>query len=212
MTTPGEAAHLAPGQFDAALVKLAAGEGTAGIGGPVLAIGSAADIAANVVRRLPQPVEYMASPWSPLELMARLFRLLTPAAGEVGRYARTRPKIVIADDDPWLTRLVKATLGDHMDCVAAENGLLALRAIRESPPNALILDVNMPVMDGFETLRAIRSDAGLRSLPVILLTASEDVADISRAKDLRADDYMAKPFGVNDLLQRVRRVLNAGVR
>jgi DNA-binding response OmpR family regulator len=104
--------------------------------------------------------------------------------------------------------LVVATLrNDGIACRVAENGLMALRMARETGPDLVVLDIRMPGMNGFEVLETVRRDPGLQMLPVILLTGSDDPADIMRGSQLHADDYLSKPVSTNILLNRVKRLL-----
>jgi two-component system, cell cycle response regulator DivK len=117
-----------------------------------------------------------------------------------------RPQILLADDDPTVLSLVKATLLNYgMDVATAPNGAEAFDMIRANPPDAAILDVNMPGMDGFEVLAAIRA----QELPVriILLTARQQEHDLVRGFTLGADDYVVKPFSPMELIARVKRLL-----
>ena len=116
------------------------------------------------------------------------------------------PKIVLADDDGIIRSLVGGSLRNHgMSCQAAENGLDALNLIRKDPPHAAVLDVNMPGMDGYQVLAAIR----MEKLPVkvILLTSLGKENDIVRAFNLGADDYVTKPFNPFELVARLKRLL-----
>jgi CheY-like chemotaxis protein len=180
---------------------------------PLLIVGTPEEIVRNIVKNIVgQPltgVDFLATPWTPAELIARAFRLVASSPrGPAMVRGYMRPRVLIADDDPDMANVVKTTLYNHADCEVVSNGLAAVLVIRESPPDALILDVNMPILGGFQVLETIRKDPVLRRLPVILLTASDDVADVRRGMELGADDYIVKPFGVNALVQRLRRVLN----
>jgi two-component system alkaline phosphatase synthesis response regulator PhoP len=92
-----------------------------------------------------------------------------------------------------------------MDCQGAANGPEALERIRQSLPQAAVLDVNMPGMDGYQVLSAIRAD----KLPVrvVLLTARQQETDILRGFTLGADDYIVKPFNPLELAARLKRLL-----
>ena len=118
------------------------------------------------------------------------------------------PHVLIADDDPLLRALLEhrfATAGYRVSGV--EDGLQALKAVGDDPPELLILDAMMPVMDGFEALRRIRADPGLRDVPVIMLTALRQEDAVMNALNLGAADYLSKPFIPDELLARARRVL-----
>lgn len=118
------------------------------------------------------------------------------------------PHVLLADDDPLLRALLEhrfVTAGYRVSGV--EDGLQALKAISDDPPELLILDAMMPVMDGFETLRRIRADPALRELPVIMLTALRQEDAVMNALNLGAADYLSKPFIPDELLARARRIL-----
>ena len=118
----------------------------------------------------------------------------------------TSPEILVADDDPLVRTMVQATLQNHgMRCRLAATGFEALHMIRECRPRAAVLDVGMPLMDGYQVLAAIREEC----LPVhvILLTARSQENDISRGFVLGADDYIVKPFNLVELVARLRRLL-----
>ena len=109
------------------------------------------------------------------------------------------------DDEPETIKYVSANLRARgYDVLTAEDGLTALKAFRESVVDLVILDIMMPAPDGFEVCRAIRRRSGV---PIIMLSARGQEKDIVRALDLGADDYLTKPFGVEEMLARVRAAL-----
>jgi DNA-binding response OmpR family regulator len=115
-------------------------------------------------------------------------------------------EIVIADDDTHVVAVVRGALQRlGMECRTASTGPEALQMIREFSPNAAVLDVNMPGMDGFEILSAIREAA----LPVrvVMLTARQHESDVVRGFTLGADDYVVKPFNPLELAARLKRLL-----
>jgi two-component system cell cycle response regulator DivK len=122
------------------------------------------------------------------------------------RSSMTRPSVVLADDDAIVLKLVGSTLQNYgMTCRSADNGLDALRLIRSEEPQVAVLDVNMPGMDGFSVLSAIRAE----KLPsrVILVTALQQEREVLRAFELGADDYLTKPFNPFELVARLKRLL-----
>jgi two-component system cell cycle response regulator DivK len=157
----------------------------------------------------------------PEEILMRLAFTLSRTAGTVlashradaghsietpARPAIARPNIILADDDNIVLALVKSTLLNYgMVCRTADNGVDALNMIRSERPDAAVLDVNMPGMDGFEVLTAIREE-NLGS-KVILLTALQHEQEILRAFKLGADDYLTKPFNPFELVARLKRLL-----
>src|SRR6184192_614106 len=113
--------------------------------------------------------------------------------------------IVAADDDLQLLRLVTRNLQfEGYEVLPASNGVLALEQIEEHGPNLVLLDVMMPKMDGFTVCQRVRE---FSSVPIIMVTARGQDQDKVRGLDLGADDYLTKPFSVDELLARVRAVL-----
>jgi two-component system, OmpR family, KDP operon response regulator KdpE len=117
----------------------------------------------------------------------------------------TQPLVLVADDEPRITKLVSMALSDEgFRVVTASGGEEALAKAEEVRPDIVLLDIVMPDMDGIEVMRQIRER---RSVPVILLTAKGSAADKAKGLDLGADDYVAKPFHLDELAARVRAVL-----
>src|SRR5258708_24938770 len=113
--------------------------------------------------------------------------------------------IVAADDDPQLLRLVTHNLEfEGYEVLPASNGQQALEQIEAHGPDLVLLDVMMPKMDGFTACQRVRE---FSSVPIIIVTARGQDQDKVRGLDLGADDYLTKPFSVDDLLARVRDVL-----
>ena len=114
--------------------------------------------------------------------------------------------ILIVDDEAGVREL----LGDALriagfETATAQDGMSALTAIRNLKPNLLIVDINMPLMDGFELVERLRSIGD--STPALMLSARADRVDVTRGLTLGADDYVTKPFGLEELLLRVRAIL-----
>jgi DNA-binding response OmpR family regulator len=113
--------------------------------------------------------------------------------------------ILIVDDELRIRDFVRMNLElEHYRVIEASNGLEALEELRENLPDLVVLDVMMPEMDGFETLRAIRE---VSTVPVIMLTVRQSEQDRIHGLDLGADDYIAKPFSPRELLSRIRALL-----
>jgi DNA-binding response OmpR family regulator len=116
-----------------------------------------------------------------------------------------RTTILTADDDPQLLRLVSRNLElEDYEVVTASNGQQALEMIEAQTPDLVLLDVMMPKMDGFTVCQRVRA---FSAVPIILITARGQDQDKVRGLDLGADDYLTKPFSVDELLARVRAVL-----
>jgi two-component system KDP operon response regulator KdpE len=116
-----------------------------------------------------------------------------------------RPRVLVVDDEPETLKYVSINLRARgYDVLTAEEGRTALNVFSESVVDLVILDIMMPGPDGFEVCRAIRRRSGV---PIIMLSARGQENDIVRALDLGADDYLTKPFGVEEMLARVRAAL-----
>ncbi len=113
--------------------------------------------------------------------------------------------ILTADDDPQLLRLMTRNLQlEGYDVLGASDGQQALELIESNPPDLVLLDVMMPKLDGFTVCYRVRE---FSSVPIIIVTARGQDQDKVRGLDLGADDYLTKPFSVDELLARVRAVL-----
>ncbi len=116
-----------------------------------------------------------------------------------------KAKIVAADDDPQLLRLVTRNLQlEGYEVLAASDGQQALEQIEAVAPDLVLLDVMMPKLDGFSVCERVRE---FSAVPIIIVTARGQDQDKVRGLDLGADDYLTKPFSVDELLARVRAVL-----
>lgn len=113
--------------------------------------------------------------------------------------------ILVVDDEPRMIRFIRMNLElEGYQVVEAKNGLQALEQVRQHLPDLVIMDVMMPEMDGFETLRMLRE---ISTVPVILLTVRSEEEDRIRGLELGADDYITKPFSPRELNSRVNAVL-----
>jgi two-component system KDP operon response regulator KdpE len=114
-------------------------------------------------------------------------------------------KILVVDDEPPIRKLLRMGLTAHgYDVLDASNGKIALEQL-EKKPHLVILDLGLPDIDGLELLRKIRDRQ--ESLPIVVLSSREDEAGKVAALDLGADDYVTKPFGMDELLARLRTAL-----
>lgn len=116
--------------------------------------------------------------------------------------------ILVAEDDSSIRELVRARLQiSGYDVVTARTGAEAVSRVRTVTVDGLILDINMPEVDGFGVLRAIQETPSIRRLPVLILTARHAHDDVRRAVMLGARDYLTKPFSEQQLIARVARLL-----
>jgi two-component system KDP operon response regulator KdpE len=114
-------------------------------------------------------------------------------------------RILVVDDEPRMIGFIRMNLElEGHQVVEAHNGIEALEAVRTQLPDVILLDVMMPDIDGFETLRMLRE---FSSIPVIMLTAKGDENDKVYGLELGADDYVTKPFGPRELSSRIKAVL-----
>lgn len=114
--------------------------------------------------------------------------------------------IMIVDDEPGLRALLRDTLGlAGFEVVEAFDGMHALTLLRTNKPALIVIDINMPLMDGFELVERLRNANDLT--PVLMLTARGDKSDIARGLKIGADDYVIKPFGIEELILRIKAIL-----
>jgi two-component system cell cycle response regulator DivK len=156
--------------------------------------------------------EFLMDSWQPEEALVRLSlalsqqRVSVPQKPPAGMSTSERTRVVIADDDPTVLALVRTALANFgMECYTSVDGPAALETIRRYRPHAAVLDVNMPGMDGYEVLSAVRAE----EIPVriLLLTARQQESDVIRGFTLGADDYVVKPFSPMELVARMKRLL-----
>jgi two-component system KDP operon response regulator KdpE len=113
-------------------------------------------------------------------------------------------RVLIADDEERIIHFLSAKLGvSGYEILTASNGVEALEQIQSQEPDLIVLDVMMPKMDGFETLKNLRT---FSSIPVIILSAKGTDADKIKGLDLGADDYLAKPFNPDELISRIEAI------
>jgi CheY-like chemotaxis protein len=154
--------------------------------------------------------EFLMDSWQPEEAVVRLCLAQSrrgaatqKAAGSTA--AGGRIHALVADDDPTVLTLVRTALQNFgMECIEANNGPEALQIARHRRPEMAVLDVNMPGMDGYEVLAAIRKDR--IPMRILLLTARQQENDVIRGFTLGADDYVVKPFSPMELVARLKRL------
>jgi DNA-binding response OmpR family regulator len=123
-----------------------------------------------------------------------------------------RRRILVAEDDQGIRELIRARLTTAgYDTHTAHNGREALQRMRALKPDGLILDINMPELDGFGVLEALKAEEALKRIPVLVLTARHGAEDVKRAVGLGAKDFLTKPFNDGQLISRVARLLRAPI-
>ncbi len=119
-----------------------------------------------------------------------------------------KKKILLAEDEPHIARLVVFKLErEGYEVIWAKDGGEALESIKKNRPDLVLLDVMMPVMDGFDVLKKIKEDERLWKIPVIMLTAKGQIKDVEKGFDLGSDDYIVKPFRPDELVARIKSKL-----
>jgi two-component system cell cycle response regulator len=204
--------------FDAVIVNVTEDADTpqpsvlAQITKPLVAIGlstTALEAALNAHRG---EHDFLLRPWSPSELVLRCYAVLgrwTQAARPSHIPADgSRARVLIGEDDPTTVTLLQRTLKNYdVDCCAVSSGGQVLEAVAGARPDLVVLDINMPELDGFEVLSTLKNNAETRDIPVMLLTARQQEADILRGFSLGAEDYVTKPFSPMELVARIKRTL-----
>ena len=121
---------------------------------------------------------------------------------------RNKPLLLIADDDPEMVGiLLKRLQALECEIITAADGLTALETIRAKRPDAVILDVMMPEMNGWEVLKKVRADEELKETPVMMLTGIGESLNEMTSPLYGADDHVDKPFNFSELLFKIRRLL-----
>lgn len=178
---------------------------------PAVIVGSFEDL----IKRFPAIAdinrEFVLRPYERGDLLLRAFRVLrfVESAEAIEAPVRNGARHVLVADDDHATVVLISTILKHFKfaCEVARNGEEALELARRKRPDLVLLDVQMPRMDGFQALTALRSDMATRELPVILVTSHKDEAEVVKGFSLGAADYITKPFNSGELMARINRAL-----
>ena len=118
-------------------------------------------------------------------------------------------KILIVDDEPDCISIIQCRLEwSHYKVITAENGKDGLEKASQEKPDLILLDTNMPVMNGYEMLERIRKDSVLKNTPVIMVTALCDAKDVNKASSFGISDYVTKPVDFAKLTEKISKILN----
>lgn len=121
--------------------------------------------------------------------------------------------LLVADADPFNLRLLSEVCeSSGYGVVTAADGVAVLDAVARERPDLVLMDVALPVMDGFEVMRILKGDANLRQIPILLVTADDDVHSRQQGIALGAEDYIGKPYRVFEIQMRVRNALRLAAR
>lgn len=137
-----------------------------------------------------------------------------PSFADLRQQGRPRMRrVLVVDDDPFLLELIMTRLViAEYDVRGARDGQEALRTLSEFRPEAMVLDINMPVLDGFGVLASMKAQGLTDKTLTMVLTARNTPDDVAKAIQLGAKDYLSKPFKDDQLLQRVSRLFARAAR
>ena len=123
-----------------------------------------------------------------------------------------RTHVLVVEDEQDIAALIKHTLekGGEIQADVAHTGDAALKAVAEKAPDLVVLDLNLPILSGFEVCRILKSRPDTAHVPIIILTARTSESDRVTGLDIGADDYIVKPFSLREFAARVRAVLRRG--
>jgi CheY-like chemotaxis protein len=116
-------------------------------------------------------------------------------------------KILVVDDTEWNRDLIVQLLEDEYDVVEAVDGEDGVKKTEEERPDLILMDLGMPVMDGWEATRKIKANPALKHIPVIAVTSHAMVGDEMHARDAGCDDYLPKPVDETILLEKVKKFI-----
>ena len=117
-------------------------------------------------------------------------------------------KILVVDDEVYILHILDFSLGaEGFEVITANNGELAVEKAKQEKPNLIVLDIMMPVLDGYETCRRLKRDSDTKEIPVILLTAKGRDVDKRLRFEVGAIDYIVKPFSPSRLIERIEEII-----
>ena len=118
-----------------------------------------------------------------------------------------KQKILIVDDEPHITDLIKLSLNEKYSTIEAYCGREAIIKAQSESPDAIVLDITMPKMSGFEVCQILKNDMKTKDIPIVFLSAKTNLQDKFNGINMGAHDYITKPFDPEELLQCVERVV-----
>jgi two-component system alkaline phosphatase synthesis response regulator PhoP len=117
-------------------------------------------------------------------------------------------KVLVVDDEVYILHILEFSLGaEGFEVISASNGELAVEKAKQEKPNLIVLDIMMPVLDGYETCRRLKQDPETRDIPVVLLTAKGRDVDKRLGFEVGAVDYVIKPFSPSRLIERIEEII-----
>ncbi len=128
-------------------------------------------------------------------------------SGVAPTQAKVKKRILVAEDDPAISRMLEKVLLRDYEISLARDGREAVAAATRNPPHLLLLDIMMPGMDGLTVAKQIREMPRTKNVPVIFLTAKDGPMDVIKGIQFGARHYITKPFKIEDLVTKVKKVL-----
>jgi len=120
----------------------------------------------------------------------------------------SKAKVLIVDDEPFNIEVLEQALdGSEYQVVTASNGKEALEKIHSEQPDLILLDLMMPVMDGFQVLAKVKDDPMLRDIPIIIVSAEQDSKSVVKGIKQGAEDYLTKPVDTDQFVKKVKEFL-----
>lgn len=149
-------------------------------------------------------VDYIVKPFNKETLLSSVRRALSPRAAEEPHH------ILVVDDDPDILSLMEEALSFHgYEITTARNGREALELVAESAPDLLLLDLKMPVVDGYEVIRRLKAADATRAIPIVVITASpvDKERDKIQVLGMGADQYLTKPLSIENLIHEIKKAI-----
>ena len=119
-----------------------------------------------------------------------------------------RKRILLVEDEEDNMQILRDLLASDYEITEAENGERALAAVAEQRPDLILMDIQLPIMDGYEAARRLKADPALESIPIIAITSYALGEDEKRAKAAGCDDFVAKPYSPRVLLAKIREYIS----
>jgi len=120
-------------------------------------------------------------------------------------------RVLVVDDDPVLTKLLQSTLTEKgYDVTAMENAADGLEFAIQQHPDLIILDVMMPIINGYNFCRLLKNEEGKKHIPIILLTARDEISDVEIGLEMGAEAYLTKPVNMQELFRTIKVVSTLG--
>ncbi|EWH06731.1 chemotaxis protein CheY [Pseudoalteromonas lipolytica SCSIO 04301] len=130
-----------------------------------------------------------------------------PIAVPADTSRRVRPEILVVDDEYFNFEMLKATLSNEFSLSYADSGTSCLASAIANPPNAILLDVCMPGLDGYDTCRLLKNTPETENIPVVMVSGLESELEQKAGFDAGCDAYVVKPFSVKTLIEKIKALV-----